>query len=477
MKDIDKFREAISPYRDGWQSIDIRTVCFLAYQKWVSIGTRIVLSQSVVENPTGQAMLPAMPNLCALHEVRAIAELEGLLDQLQAGTLRVSGKEIHFGTIEGNEVKIASPNFQLQQARRGANYFQVEYPYISLMHWGQGLHSLLHNHEQAPTQDDIDWKLRSLKVPYNGLEDLLINFLGIPRPEHGGIQSALTEIVAPLAIRLGVESILSNGKLTVHVEGIGGQNTEDISLGVIALSGRSPVSRNAHVLARDDWKGSPEAVHKEMLIGAASSAVIFLSYKGNALDTQPVNDPAVLLKNPRILAYSHFDQELSVLNSYLDGKGGDQSPDFEIGIGLLFHFCGFNVGPYGRVKALRSKSIQEEIDHVIFAPSGSHIIAIECTKKDLDINGKLSKFSRRVKELRDLLPTFSVSPLVCTPLSQAMIPKSDNEKADKEQIGVVAAEEIQAILEMAGQNKSPEQILEFLKGLIKKPDDMPFWNT
>ncbi len=87
------------------------------------------------------------------------------------------------------------------------------------------------------------------------------------------------------------------------------------------------------------------------------------------------------------------------------------------------------------------------------------------------------KFSRRVKELRDLLPTFSITPLVCTPLSQAMIPKSDNEKADKEQIGVVAAEGIQTILEMAGQNKEPDEILDFLNGLIKKPDDTLFWRT
>lgn len=272
------------------------------------------------------------------------------------------------------------------------------------MHCGQGLHSLLHNHEQAPIQDDIDWNLRSLKMPYNGLEDLLINFLGIPRPAYGGVQSALTEVVAPLGVRLGIESTLSNGKLTVHVEGIGGQSSEDVSLGVIALSGRSPVSRTTCALAKDDWKGSPRTAHKEMLTGTASSAIVFLSCRGNAIDMQTVNDPTVLLKNPRILAYDHFDQDFSVLNDYLIGKGGSQSADFEIGVGLLFHFCGFNVGPYGRVKALQSKSIQEEIDHVVFAPSGSHIIAIECTKKDLDINGKLSKFSRRVKELRDLLP-------------------------------------------------------------------------
>ena len=90
---------------------------------------------------------------------------------------------------------------------------------------------------------------------------------------------------------------------------------------------------------------------------------------------------------------------------------------------------------------------------LFFAPSDSHIIAIECTKKDLDINGKLSKFSRRVKELRELLPTFTVISLVCTPLSKAMIAKSDNQKADNEQIGVVAAEEIQAILQWQGKIK------------------------
>jgi hypothetical protein len=276
---------------------------------------------------------------------------------------------------------------------------------------------------------------------------------------------------------LGNKSRLSNGKLSIHVENIGTQNPEDVSVGVLALSGISPVNRIACDLTKDDWEGIPGTAHKEILIGTASSAVIFLSFKGNALDMQTVNDPAILLNNPRILTYTHFDQDLSVLNEYLVGKGGVQSTDFEIGVGLLFHFCGFNVGPYGRVKALQSKSIQEEIDHVVFAPSGSHIIAIECTKKDLDINGKLSKFSRRVKELRDLLPTFTVIPLVCTPLNKAMIAESDNQKADKEQIGVVAAEEIQAILQMAGQNKGPDEILELLNGLIKKPDDTLFWST
>lgn len=477
MKEIERFRSAICPFWEEWLSIDIRTVCFFAYEKWINIGTRISLSHGIATQPADLAMLPAMSDFCALHEVRGIAEFDGILDQIQTGTLTISNKELHFGVIEGGEVKIASPNFQFRQARRGTKYLHVEFPYISLTHWGQGLHNLLHNSEQPPIQDELDWKLRSLKVPYNGLEDLLINFLGIPPPAYGGIPSTLTEFFAPLGIRLGNKSTLANGKLTVHVEGIGTQNPDDISLGVVALTGTSPVNRVAHKLTKDDWKGSPGTAHKEIFIGTASSAVVFLSLHGNALDSQTVNDPAVLLNNPRILAYNHFDQGLTILNDYILGKGGDQSRDFEIGIGLLFHFCGFNVGPYGRVKALKARSIQEEIDHFVFAPSGSHIVAIECTKKDLDIDGKLSKFSRRVKEVRDLLPAFTVVPLVCTPLNKAIIPDSDVQKANKEQIGVVATEEIQTILEMAGQNKEPEVILEFLSGLIKKPDDTLFWST
>jgi hypothetical protein len=76
-------------------------------------------------------MLPAMSNLCVLHEVRAIAELDGLLDQIRVGTLRVSDKEIHFGTIEGNEVKrggsgwLDSLGHSLSGAWRVADYAAV----------------------------------------------------------------------------------------------------------------------------------------------------------------------------------------------------------------------------------------------------------------------------------------------------------------------------------------------------------------
>ena len=146
---------------------------------------------------------------------------------------------------------------------------------------------------------------------------------------------------------MGNKSTLSNGKITVHAECVSIPKSDDISIGIVALSGTSPANRISQSLARSDWKGSVGTIHKEIRVGAASSAIVFLSFKGEALDMQTVNDPAALLKNPIILAYNHFDQDLCILKDYLLGKGKDQSKDFEIGIGLLFHFCGFNVGPMG----------------------------------------------------------------------------------------------------------------------------------
>lgn len=109
MNDINKFKESISAYQDRWHSIDIRTVCFLAYEKWINLGTRIVLSEKTSTDPADHALLPAMSNFCALHVVRGIADLDEVLDHIHTGMLSISQKEIYFGMIEANEVKISPP--------------------------------------------------------------------------------------------------------------------------------------------------------------------------------------------------------------------------------------------------------------------------------------------------------------------------------------------------------------------------------
>jgi len=296
----------------------------------------------------------------------------------------------------------------------------------------------------------LDWQLRSLEFPYDGLDDLLISFLEVPKPSWGRvIESSLVEVIAPIRLRLGDGCKLYKGKLDIYVEAVSYEKLDDITIGLIEI-GNNSQRRSSHVLTKTDCKKVENRfiIHKKMSVDEAYSVIVFLRFRDNALDMRVIVDPSLLLKNPRILAYSHFDENLNVLKDYLEGKGKGPLKEFEIGVDLLLHFCGFNVGYYGQIKR-----IQEEIDLVAFVPTSNHIIAVECTTKDLDVNEKLSKFSRRVKELQERLVKFSTIPLIFTALERAKISKSDLKKAKDERIGVVAAEEVQRLLEMAGQQR------------------------
>jgi hypothetical protein len=94
------------------------------------------------------------------------------------------------------------------------------------------------------------------------------------------------------------------------------------------------------------------------------------------------------------------------------------------------------------------------------------VIAIECTLKDLNANGKLTKFSRRVKELPDDLNDFYLLPLLFTALERKNISPTELGLTKTERIGVVAAEEMQELLTMAIAQKGPEEILAYLRELL-----------
>lgn len=128
------------------------------------------------------------------------------------------------------------------------------------------------------------------------------------------------------------------------------------------------------------------------------------------------------------------------------------------------------VGPYGRVKP-----IQEEIDLLAFAPHSNHVIAAECTAADLDVNEKLSKFSRRVKELSERLGDFIILPLMFTALERGKVSESDLEKAKNEGIGVAAAEEIEELFRIAAEQRTLNEALRYLYGLI--PQESAFFSA
>jgi len=470
--DLSKFKTAIQPYYNGWKSIDMRAVCIFAYEKWIIIGMRLFLSEKPAKNSFQEELLPAFPGFSAFHEVRDIKELDGLLSQIEKGILTITDKEIYLGRIINNEVQvIAGPsNLWCYFHRRSPRWRSIDYefPTIVIGKRGESIFDLLHNNAEAIGQDHLDWQLRSLESPYEGLDDLLISFLEIPKPSWGSVrESAFIEVLAPIRVRLGDGCKLSQNRLDIYVEAVGYEKLNEISIGLIERSGNATLRRISITLTETDWRKKEDhpTLHKIVNVEGATLVVIFLRFRGNSIDMLTVNDPFALLKNPRILAFSHFDEDLSVLKRYLWGKGKVSSDDFEIGVSLLLHFCGLNIGHYGGVNG-----IKEEIDIIAFVPFSNHIVAGECTLKDIDVNVKLSKLSRRGKELKERLIEFLITPLIFTALEGAKISKSDLKKAKEERIGVVAIEEIQELLEMAGQNRPLNEILNYLQNLV--PEDL-----
>lgn len=264
---------------------------------------------------------------------------------------------------------------------------------------------------------------------------------------------------------------MSNGKIIINAESIGYEKSDEVSIGIIEHSDAPPY-RTSLVLQKSDWKEEKGRLIASKEINSYSptttSVDIFLSFRGEHLDMLTVRNPSALLENPIIKVYEHFDKDLTILNKYIESLDSDC---FVKGIGLLLHFCGFNVGIYELIKGKKGISgIQEEIDVVAFAPD-NYVIAAECTTSDIDVKGKISKFSRRTKELRNLLADYTVAdyiviPLIFTALEREKISKSDLKKAGEEGIGVVAIENIRELLEMAGQQKGLKEILTYLDSFV-----------
>lgn len=468
MKAIEKFKTLIGPFCDGWKSIEIRSVCFEVQERLVSLGTRVILSHKQSEDVQLENSLPDFPRFKAFHKAYDAKILNDILEQLEKGVFKIDNQNIFF-KIENNEVKASPLSFYLEKtfSPNSIALPNFKFPTITLRDFVGSFHSLLANGIEPIDREYLDQQLCSAEIPYNGLSDLYVNFLGFQKPEFGNVDSAIVEIVAPLLLKLGDGCKMSNGRITLEVEVVGYENLDGVLVGVIEHSGEVTHRRKSYSLSEADWKeqNGIRIANKEIPAENTTSADIFLTFRNKLVDSIVVRDPGALLKNPKIFAYNHFDKDLKALKDYL-GLAGKNPANFEVGIGILLHFCGFNIGQYCLVSGKKGvASIHDEIDIVAFGPS-NYVLALECTEKDIDINGKISKFSRKVKEIKRILEGYEILPFLVTHLERSHISESDMKKSVDEGIGVIAIEEIKELLETAGQYKRPNEIINYLKGLI-----------
>ena len=314
MSEAETFKKVLNSYKGKWKSIDVKIACIQINNQWVNLGTKLSL-QEVEQTTLEPGSLPNFPCFKMLHETLNIEELESLLSQIEKCSLNINGHDIIFGAVENNQVKAFPSHFSLLRNSSSRHVpFYYPFPYIQLYAAGTALHLLMYNYPGALQQHYFDEKLKAAEHPYDGLEDVFINFFGMSKKPGGNVaQSAFIEVMAPLPMQWGESCALMKGKLTIEVLSTQKETDNDVTIGLIEYSGPSVKNRTSHFLKSTDWihKENCFIANKDLSLKDVSSVVLLLRFKENAIDHITLRDPYAFNKNPRILAYSHFDEHLS----------------------------------------------------------------------------------------------------------------------------------------------------------------------
>lgn len=170
---------------------------------------------------------------------------------------------------------------------------------------------------------------------------------------------------------------------------------------------------------------------------------------------------SVTPKNWSKMLIDRIDPGLRTLESWIKGKGKDPERDFEKGVAILFHLCGFQTVHIGDQYEMATLQARREvygkstvsIDVLVLA-ADNEILICQCTtewRRDkitelLDINQELkSRFSNKDSKLR-------INPVVFTKVERNMIPQTAKE-AEENNVKVVSIEDLLGLLEEIKNDK------------------------
>lgn len=220
---------------------------------------------------------------------------------------------------------------------------------------------------------------------------------------------------------------------------------------------RVPISFEPSNLS-PDGKGLVRTVHPS---GPFSGAICCLSYRGVDTDRLILLGPGAVRGHPRWAIFRAMigaPDDLAERFETLDG--GDP---FEHAVAALFHLLGFAVQHFGQKTFGRSTDLP---DMVAISSSGDLVYVIECTRRAVDAPAEIAKLATRTREMAAALQGMSPRPVFVTGQPRGAIPDAAREDAAKEQVALVAREDIEGLIRISLDNPSLERVKSHLAGLI-----------
>ncbi len=319
---------------------------------------------------------------------------------------------------------------------------------------------------QATDSRQLDWELKASDIPFDNLDELLIQ-CGLPTLTQMG-DSTVLEVVARSPAWISDKSTIMGGEVRIecHV-------ANALDIGKIRV-GYKVFQKDSVVVDRASVSGSTLEWQQEndfkigicrVSVGDAPLLQAFLSYAGVSLHQWWVRDPQKDL-NPRYAVHQVFDEDMKLLKMMLLKPESDKSDAFEGAVSTLCNLLGFSVVSYGRMPKL-----QEGPDIIAVTPAGK-IVVIECTLGLPNKKDKLAKLVQRTTLVKEKLTAagygdLQIQAAIVTPLSRNEV-VADLEDASKHNIAVICKEDIERLLSRVDLPPNPENLFQELRRMVQR---------
>lgn len=456
------FKDAISESPGMWQALDGRTIALRTGDGWENLGTRVYLDPRPPEKVTRFPDLPVTENLKALQWIHPAQSITELLDGLAEGTLRLCGEPILIReTARTPDLERTPYRLQFGYSELSSRYARhyIHWSAHYLIGYGSTTHALIRTSSLTP--DEVDATLRASSVPYDGLSDLEIFFLGMPTPTSSNTAVGL-EIFAPLQVRFDRDtSRFLDGQVTVHAVAASREHLEAASVGVFGIGrGDLPIQRMGLPDTPTEEDGSWHCFFTTKL-EEARWAKIFLTVAGRPADKLLLRDPAGLTSNPRLLSYATIDPDAERFQEWLFPDDKSNSVQFEHAVSRLFTFLGFQVDTFAAQRRLA-----DGVDLLAHDPNNPRLLTIECTTSSLDTQGKLGKLVARSRGLQLQIAPIEVTPVIVSALRQDQLSEPERQKAGEDGVAVVANEDLAELLDAASESRSIDSVFALIRALV-----------
>jgi len=318
---------------------------------------------------------------------------------------------------------------------------------------------------QATDSRQLDWELKASDIPFDNLDELLIQ-CGLPALTQMGDLTVL-EVVARSPAWISNKSTIMGGEVRIECHVANALDIGKIRVGYKIFQKDSVVVDRASVSGSTlEWQQENDTKIGicRVPVGDALLVQAFLSYAGVSLHQWWVMDPQKHL-NPRLAIHQVFDEDMELLKMMLLKPESYKPYVFEGAISTLCNLLGFSVVNYGRIPKL-----QKGPDVIAVTPAGN-IWVIECTVGLLDEKDKLAKLVQRATLIKEKLTSAGYGRLqilaaIVTPLSRKEV-VANLEVASKHNIAVICKEDIERLLAQVGLPTNAENLLQVVKRMVQ----------